>query len=185
MSAILRRSSFLVFALSGLLLTISAVAQGRTGRSPEGIEPAREKAAETQIPTPTATLTEEEKKEANLPKNGVLSVTGDGGYGAVSVPGFVDPDLQGKEMPLISGSVVRSGRKEWVASVFNNSKESEYHVAIRVRQLGKGNSTIKSDSFSVSLKPGERSERRIGGSENAVGAELSLESWRKLSTKGS
>lgn len=144
--------------------------------------PSREAPPSTAVNAPAAHATETPKPEKKMPKSGVIASTIPGGYGRQGFPTWSDADIQGKEAPPISGSVSRVGQKDWKLVVVNNS-EDHYSCSIKVAQITRSGSTAKSDSFTLSLKAGERVERPVSGSESAVGATVILESFKKTAAK--
>jgi hypothetical protein len=121
-----------------------------------------------------------QEKEEELPKSGSLSTsisTRNRNSTSVAEP-WGGVNIQGKDASPISGSVSKT-QKGYVARMFNNSEDT-YSVSVRVVQLGKNDNTLKTDSFSMTLKPGQSMERPVSAAPGVFSADLKLENWRKL-----
>lgn len=116
-----------------------------------------------------------------FPPSGVLSETTTSGYGSaqVELPWAQEVTTSGTQSPL-TGTVFKKSAREWIAKVFNNSSTDTFSASIKIIQKNVAGSSVKTDSFSVTLKPRESSERPISGSLNAANASLELVSWKKL-----
>lgn len=121
---------------------------------------------------------------AKLPKSGVIASTlPAGGFGKKGYSTWTDTDIEGKKTAPISASVSRVDSKNWNLKVTNNSEEDTFSVSIKVDQVGKSGSSVKSDSFSYSLKPKESVDRPVVGAQNASGAQVVLENFKRLNSK--
>ena len=130
----------------------------------------------------TAAGAEEPVRE--LPRSGTLSTTFQAGDEGIAVPapwGAEESDMFDGGSTPVSGSVSRAmSGNEWIAKLFNNSGD-RYSVDVEVVQYNDRQQTVKSDSFSTTLQPGQRMERTFQGRSNSHQAVLNLRSWRNLS----
>lgn len=136
------------------------------------------------LPAAAENETKAEKKE-ELPKSGVLSRSGTAGGGrkstTVAMPwGGVDQASQ--STAPIAGSVSKISAREWKAFIVNNSEDT-YEVDVRVVQLDKRGTQVKTDSFSYTLKPKQAVERMVAATFSTMDAQLMLERWKLLSAK--
>lgn len=128
-----------------------------------------------------ATASAEKAVKKELPRQGSLSVSaGTGGAGNFGYEMPWGSDNEGSAP--ISGSVSRMGQDSWVMKVFNNSEDT-YSVNLRVIQSSERNATLKTDSFSYTLKPGQNAERTLRAAPNSARGELRLDSWKKIGGK--
>ena len=119
----------------------------------------------------------------DLPTSGNLSTSIKSGAAEAENPQpFGGEDVSGDIVAPITGSVSRLSRDTWIMKVFNNTKD-EYSVDVDVIQLNTSGSTVKTDSFSYRLKPGESEEESISTGLGARDAELNLRRWRNLSAE--
>lgn len=127
---------------------------------------------------------EKAPKKKELPQSGVLSSTASTGYNQKSVAGlWGDPYGRGSEAGApISGSVSRLSPKEWNMSVSNSSKDP-YSVSLEVVQFDARGTRVKGDSFSYTLAPAQRIDRRIASAVNTVDCQLKLLQWKNLAPK--
>lgn len=123
----------------------------------------------------------QDKKKKELPKSGTLASSTTTGYTSRNFDMAWGTE-SGQERAPLSGSVSRTSQSDWVAKIFNNS-EDKYSASILVVQFDGRATRLKSDSFSVLLKPGEHSERVIKAAPGSVDAQVNLESWRNLTPK--
>lgn len=121
------------------------------------------------------------KKERELPKSGVLSGTNTLHGGGSTVEGSWGGDVLSQESPPVSGSISRDGRS-WVMRVFNNS-EDKYSVDVEVVQQDKSGKKLKSDYYSLSLAPGEKTERKLSANARTENCFLKLNKWTKKELK--
>ncbi len=118
-----------------------------------------------------------------LPRSGNLSTSLKAGSAMSTVPEpFGGDDISGDKLPPITGSVSRTGRDTWTMKVFNNTKD-EYSVDLDVIQVNPRGATVKTDSFSYRLKPGESEQEKVSTGIGAMDAELNLRSWKNLSAQ--
>jgi hypothetical protein len=114
-----------------------------------------------------------------LPQRGALASTTDRGYGTQASPsqwgGF---ELEGKHNSPITAAVSRGKAGTWELSVFNNS-EDRYTVTVALEQMGKSGGRLKSDSFTMALKGGEKQRRSVPAQATATGATVNLVRWSK------
>jgi hypothetical protein len=114
-----------------------------------------------------------------LPQRGALASTTDRGYGTQASPsqwgGF---ELEGKHNSPITAAVSRGKAGTWELSVFNNS-EDRYTVTVALEQVGKSGGRLKSDSFTMALKGGEKQRRSVPAQATATGATVNLVRWSK------
>lgn len=122
--------------------------------------------AEDAEPTPTP-----------LPKSGSLATSFTGGASGSTSTSWGQDVLEKSAAPL-GGSVSRSGTS-WVAKVFNNSKDS-FSADVKLVQINARGGSARNDYFSVSLRPGQSSERTYSVANGAVSANLELSGWKKL-----
>ncbi len=129
-------------------------------------------------------IAEPPAKKKELPQSGTLSSTGGGGtaarlagvWGGDGVTGEKESKSEGA--PIV-GSVSRSGVSSWKASVQNSSVDT-YSADLQVVQIGDRGSVVKTDSFSVTLKPGASYERSFSANAASRQADLKMQGWRKL-----
>ncbi len=123
-------------------------------------------------------------KKKELPKSGSLSMSGSFGGGKVVMePAWgSDTDSSADAGAPISGSVARLNERNWEARIINNSKKS-YAVDLEMLQYDQKGSTVKRDSFSYTLKPGQTQARTVSASLNSTAAELKLSKWKSLGDK--
>jgi|GEM_PF-3009570 len=115
-----------------------------------------------------------------LPKTGTLSSSQTGGYSGATADGlWGNSDPWNKDAAPISGSVSRGANDSWIARLFNNSTDP-YSVSVALRQINNQRTTIKTDSFSVTLKGGEKAERTVSGAAGTSDATLDLVRWKNL-----
>ena len=116
-----------------------------------------------------------------LPKSGNLSTSLKSGAASAEVPEpFGGEDISGEKEAPITGSVSRTSRDAWTVKVFNNTKD-EYSVDLDVIQVNMSGATVKTDSFSYRLKPGQSEEEKVSTGIGARDAELNLRNWKNLS----
>lgn len=130
--------------------------------------------------SPSASATPDEM--AKLSKQGILASTVGGQYGTARQGTWADVDTAGESKAPISASISRQGGSGWKLAVYNNG-ENAYSFSVRVVQLTQGGSKAKTDSFTFSLKPGERAERQMSSGSGAVGAQVVLESYKRLKAR--
>jgi len=119
------------------------------------------------------------KKKVELPKSGSLSTSGTFGHGTNNAnSSWGRGEADGAP---ISGSVSRLSDREWKMVVVNQSKD-KYQVDVSVKQYTQNGGTAKSDHFSYTLKPGEKTDRTVSSAFNSARAELSLDHWKKFET---
>lgn len=123
----------------------------------------------------------EEDIEKKFPKTGVIAATKQSGRNA-EVGGFGNVSYSEDDQAPITGSVSRLNQTKWVAKVFNNSKKS-ISASFTVKQMNAAGNQIDSDSFSVTLGPGQSNERPITASASTVNAELAITNWKILKEK--
>jgi|GEM_PF-2876108 len=127
-------------------------------------------------------LAQESNRE--LPKQGSLSATFQGGDEGVAIPGpwgAEESDIFSEDKSPISGSVSRGMRgSEWVAKLFNNSQD-RFSVDVEVVQYDDRERVVKRDSFSTTLSAGQSVERTFSARSNSHQGELNLRSWKNLS----
>ena len=121
-------------------------------------------------------------EDKEVPKTGTLSSSVSGGHGTAEVDLPWQENVFSDERPPLTGSVSRIGAQQWIAKLFNNS-EDRYSVSAEVAQYNAKGVKIKSDSYSVVLKPKEVNEREIRGELYTDRANLNLRSWKNLSQK--
>ena len=120
-------------------------------------------------------------KKKELPREGSLSFSGGmGGETGIGVAMPWGSDNEGSAP--ITGSVSKSGPDTWMMRVFNNSEEP-YSVSLKVLQFNPQGTQVKSDSFSYTLKPGQKAERSVSAGSGSTRGELKLESWKNLGEK--
>ena len=119
-------------------------------------------------------------KNTPLPKRGTLSVSGGGGGQDYSIPGeWGGSDASTGDAPPVSGSVSRINKETWQVRMFNNSKDA-YSANVAVIQTDDAFKQVKSDYFSVTLKPGEKDTRTFPAGAGSKSAELKLQGWKNL-----
>jgi hypothetical protein len=130
----------------------------------------------------------EPAKKKELPQTGVLSATGNVGT-HINTPGVWGGDSitggsneKSSEAP-ISGSVMRVGSGTWKAIVQNSSIDT-YSADLEVAQVNDRGSVVKSDTFSVTLKPGASYERSFSANSSSRQGLLKMKGWKRL-TKNS
>ena len=122
----------------------------------------------------------EPSQAKDLPKKGVLSVSGGGGGQDYKIPGeWAGQDATTGDAPPVSGSVSRINKESWQVKMFNNSKDV-YSASIAVIQYDEAVKQIKSDYFSITLKPGEKDVRTFSAAAGSKTAELNLQRWKNL-----
>ncbi len=181
---------FATFVVSfGCLVQSPSLAWSQGERGEVGATPAPTPVVSDQLPLrssePSASPSASPTKDplADLPKTGVLSEVGTGG-GGKGIPTWTNESLDSDAVSApVTGSISRKGQKDWNLAVANNTEKDSFSVTVRVYQLNKSNSTVKSDTFSYSLKPGAREDRTVAGSGSAVGARVVLENIRRLNSK--
>jgi hypothetical protein len=138
-------------------------------------------------------VTPEVESDKALPKSGNLATSSVSGAASAAIPDpFGEVDPSGRQISPITGSVSRSNADQWIVKIFNNSKQ-EYAVTVDVVQrAGRsgdgaygalGGSEVRRDSFSLTLKSGSFSERRVPAGVGAKEVELNLRSWKNLSKR--
>ena len=116
-----------------------------------------------------------------LPPSGNLSTSLKSGSASAQVPQpFGGQDISGEQLAPITGSVSRTSRDNWTMRVFNNTKDL-YSVDLDVIQVNMQGATVKSDSYSYRLHPGESREETISVGIGARDAALNLRHWHNLS----
>lgn len=125
----------------------------------------------------------EKKKERKLPKSGVLGVYGTAGPGSakVDVP-WGGVDTTGDKQAPLSGSVNKISADEWTVSVQNNS-EDRYSANVTAKLMTDSGQVVKTQSYSLSLKPGETTQRSIRGAAAAKVGSLLLRNWKKTESE--
>lgn len=122
----------------------------------------------------------ESDKKKELPKSGNLSTSINSGSVSSSVPDpFGGIEIGEGEGSPISGSISRLDEDTWQMRVFNNSQDT-YSVNLGVKQRDEDGRTLKSDSFSYTLKPGSSAERPIQAASGSREADLDLRSYSKI-----
>ncbi len=125
----------------------------------------------------------EEDPYADLPPSGTLSTTRVAGAEGEAVDGpFGGINPFEENSNPITGSVYKQGQDEWMVSVSNNT-DDRFSVSLEVKQFNEQGGTVKRDSFSYTLKPGETRKRSLKSRANSTQAELNLKRWRNLSAK--
>lgn len=126
----------------------------------------------------------QEAPKKRLPQEGVLSSTARGGYGDKNVGGLWGDSFGqgGSAAAPIQGSVSRVSPRSWSARVANTGKEP-VSLTAQVLQIAANGSTVKTDSLSTTLKPGEMFSREFSASVTSVDATLKLTSWKSLAKK--
>ena len=125
----------------------------------------------------------EKDPNKGLPKHGVLSSTYTAGDQSMSVDVWAKKGAAVDAVSPISGSVSRVSDKQWQMKVYNNTDDS-FNADVRVKQINSRGNVIKTDSFSLRLKPKESTDRVIAGLSAAADAQLELVSWKRIvSTK--
>jgi len=118
------------------------------------------------------------------PQRGILASTSDRGYGTQSNPAqWGGMELEGKNTPAVTASVARGARSNWDLKVFNNS-EDIYTVTIALEQLDKAGARLNVDSFTFSLKAGQKQSRSVPATLRSTGAVANRVSWKKVPKKG-
>jgi hypothetical protein len=172
-----------IFLLILSLTTVTQVSAQGAGQSVAVGTEAQTTSAPAQQPPaqqPPAQETESQKKEKRLPKSGVLAVSKQGGAGSKEVPmPWGGVDQQGEEVAPIGGSVYKFNSEEWEAKISNNSKTDRYSANISVQLYNELGSVVKTQSFSLSLAPGESAVRKVKGAASAKSGQLTLRSWKK------
>jgi hypothetical protein len=120
-----------------------------------------------------------EKKE--FPKSGTLSSSAASGYGsrAVNLP-FGGIDVAGTEAAPVSGSISKLGRDQYVARLFNNTKDEPISVSAEIVQVNSSGGRVRADSFSTTLAPGQKYERTVTAAGNVADVQLALRNWKSL-----
>lgn len=126
---------------------------------------------------------DEADQEKDLPKSGVLSSTSSGGYGSRNVAEPWGTDDAGRAAAPITGSVSASPGKGWVARIFNNNNEDSYSADLSVKLYNRQGAVVKTDSFSIQLKPGQSVERAVSAPSSVTEGQLELRQWKNLSKK--
>jgi hypothetical protein len=126
---------------------------------------------------------EEEKKEKSpwegLPQSGTLALTSSGGPGNNAqidmwAPVAIgDSELKG---PPLSASVSKVGVQDWLMKLFNNTPDT-VTAQLRLTQLSKSGSQVKSTSFLYTLRGNQSIERRVSALPITVDCRLDLQGW--------
>lgn len=133
---------------------------------------------------PATLLAEQEPASATpaatpLPQRGALASTTDRGFGTQASPsqwgGF---ELEGKHNSPVTAAVSRGKKSTWDLVVFNNSAD-RYTVTIDLEQVGKTGARLKTDSFTLALRAGEKQSRSVPAQANSTGATVNLVRWAK------
>ncbi len=128
---------------------------------------------------------EEVPRKPTYAPSGLLSQTkntGGGGSANLEMPWGSEGVSQESNAP-ITGSVYRNSPTEWESKVFNNSSDATFSASIKVTQQNPSGGSVKSDFFSVTLKPGESHVQQFRSANNTANAQLDLLSWREVSKK--
>ncbi len=176
------------FRASIVLLLVSCLACGYARAQDPNNDPSAPIPAKTPPPkvtkpalAPSVTPTPDEM--AKLPKRGVIASTASGDFGAVGNSTWENTDLSGDSKPPISASVSKIGADSWKLRVFNNGKDA-YSFTVRVAQKAASGSGTKSDSFTFSLKPGEKAERVVPTGSGTTDVQVILESFKRIKSRG-
>lgn len=126
----------------------------------------------------------EATKKKELPQSGMLSATGSSGThlktpGVWGGDGLTGGTSESGDSAPISGSVSRTSPGNWKATVQNSSKDT-YSADLEVIQVNERGSVVKSDSFSVTLKPGASYERNFSANGSSRQGQLKLKGWKQL-----
>ena len=133
------------------------------------------------LPVFAQVKTENADKDPNkgLPKGGVLSSSLTAGSQSKSVDVWSKKGAAVDAQPPISGSVSRASEKQWKMRVFNNTDDS-FNADVKVKQINSRGDVIRTDSFSVRLKPKDSTERSIPALASSANSEMELVSWKRI-----
>jgi len=121
---------------------------------------------------------EEERQEIDLPATGTLFSTSTGfDNRAIHAP-WGGINSGGRIQAPITGSVSKTGPREWTVRVSNRS-EDEYSVSLELVQYRTAGPRVTSDSFSYTLRPGQNVDRQVRAHINATEVDLNIVRWSK------
>lgn len=127
----------------------------------------------------------DEDEGPDLPKSGLLASSG-----SIAAGGATQVDLPwgsgalGEEGAPLSGGISRTSQSTFRISVNNRSKD-KYRASLQFKQYGNSGRTLKTDSFSATLGPGESRSREVKARTSGSGAKLYLRSWKRFKKKKS
>lgn len=118
-----------------------------------------------------------EDPDKGLPRSGVLSSTYSSRFESHSVGIWGKKNAAVDAKPPVSGSVSKISDR-WVMRVFNNSTDA-FDVDVRLKQTNSQHKLLRSDNYSLRLKPEESAERSVVALAGSSDAELELLSWKR------
>ena len=125
----------------------------------------------------------ESERVAKLPKSGVLASYLTTGNTSAEMPmpwGGLDYG-QGEASPLLGSISKKEG--VYLIRVSNVSKEVTIEANFEFAMYNTSGSKIKTDPFTLTLRPGEKNERPATGVSGAAMALLNITSWKERDKK--
>lgn len=163
--------------ISTLLIALpSALAQ--SGQQPASTPSAEQQAADSQTDSDKAKEKEEEENDDpdELQAGVVASFGKFSKTAAISTSG--DTEVSGGAS-VISGSVTRKGKKDCVAKLISNTKDSSYSVRYRVRGFSMDGKMKMDKSYTATVRPGETVTRTLR-CKPKLNMQVVISSGRKL-----